>query len=95
MQRLRRHVDEGSCADVLLLRSQREFSFPSYEVQHCRIGAVCADSSWPEENPNATTFSASSLKRVRLRMPFSGMGTSVSMFSKKVGSTREPEGSVD
>jgi hypothetical protein len=24
------------------------------------------------------------LNRVRLRMPFSGMGTSVSMFSKKV-----------
>ena len=48
------------------------------------IGAVCVDSSWPEENPKATTFSSSSLNRVLLRMPFYGMGTSVSMFSKKV-----------
>ena len=36
MGRLRRHVDEGSCADVLFLRTQHQFCFPSQEEQHCR-----------------------------------------------------------
>ena len=64
-----------------LLHAQRPFCFPFHEVQHER---GMRGQFWSDENPNATTFTASSLNSVRLKIQFSGIGTSVSMFSKKV-----------
>lgn len=48
------------------------------------MGAVCAESPWPYETAKTNTLTTSSVKTVRLRMPFSGIGTTSPRLARRV-----------